>query len=528
MHDCRPIMGQRRSDLRLDAVRHIDGERSRTERCAPLREVRVAQPRARDAAWITLLLVQPDRAVGAVVGDEHLGLRAVLDGSGHFVAGHHHAAVTDQRHHLPTREAQRPGERTGHAHAHRAGHRAGHPALIAEHEVALRPGVEVAGIDHQHAVVMHLPLERGDHMTKGHAIGRHRRIEAADLPQVGLQRLDPGLARIGLRRQVPGQRLEETDRIGDAAQLRLVDARRDLGIRIHMHHRLLRDRRARKGEALGRHVAQVGADREQEVGALEHGDLLGRDLEAELCGEQAVGIREDVLLPELDHHRHPEAACHRGKGRAAARRVEQVAGDQQRALRGSQLRGHRTHGRIVDRQAGASSRRTVERCSLALEHILGNRDHHRPRAARGRDVDRARDSLEQLRRIVHLRHPFREVAEGLPVVDLLEGMAPELVARHLAADHHQRQCIVHRRVDRDRTVGRTRPAAHQEQPRPARRLRIGQRSEAGARLVATDHQFDRRIDQRIEQRQVALARHAEGTVDAARSQQFDQRAGDGE
>jgi hypothetical protein len=103
----------------------------------------------------------------------------------------------------------------------------------------------------------------------------------------------------------------------------------------------------------------------------------------------------------------------------------------------------------------------------------------------------------------------------------LERPAAAVGARHLADQQHQRHRVLLGHVHRDRGVGGAGAAADRADPGAAGDLGIRQRHETGAALVAGGDQVDvRRVVQRVQERQVALAGHAEDAVDAVGAQAF--------
>ncbi len=92
-----------------------------------------------------------------------------------------------------------------------------------------------------------------------------------------------------------------------------------------------------------------------------------------------------------------------------------------------------------------------------------------------------------------------------------------LPTRHLADQHQKRHRILLRRVNGDREVGGTGAAADRNQPGAPGQLGIGQSHEAGTALLAADQGRNLTpVGQGIQQGQVALAGHAEETVQAVR------------
>ena len=115
-------------------------------------------------------------------------------------------------------------------------------------------------------------------------------------------------------------------------------------------------------------------------------------------------------------------------------------------------------------------------------------------------------------RIVDLDGPFGHRTEDGGVVQLLERPPAPHAAFDLADEEDQRHGIVLGDVDRMRGVGGAWTARHHGDARPSRepRHRIGHHASAG--FLAAHRQGDVRVVQRVEHREIALARHAEHVV----------------
>ena len=137
-------------------------------------------------------------------------------------------------------------------------------------------------------------------------------------------------------------------------------------------------------------------------------------------------------------------------------------------------------------------------------------------------MERARDQLRDPRRVVDLAHPLGDAGEHLPVVDLLERLAPAHRARHLADQQDQGRRILARDVDAVAAVGRARAAGHHGDAGLAGELAVGLRHHRGAGLLAADDVADLAVVERVEQCEIALAGHAEGHVDAVDLELVDQ------
>ncbi len=149
----------------------------------------------------------------------------------------------------------------------------------------------------------------------------------------------------------------------------------------------------------------------------------------------------------------------------------------------------------------------------------GKRQHHRAGPAGGRDLERLVDELGDAFGEVDLRHPFGERGEHAAEIDLLKGLAVDLVARDLADQHDHRGRILERRVDADRGVAGAGAAGHQQHPGLAGELAVGLGHERRAAFLAAGDEADLgRVVERVEHFEIAFAGDAEGDLDAVRAQ----------
>ena len=126
------------------------------------------------------------------------------------------------------------------------------------------------------------------------------------------------------------------------------------------------------------------------------------------------------------------------------------------------------------------------------------------------------------RGVVDLHHPFGHVAEEALVIDFLKGLALAGVGSHLANEQDKRRRILHGDVDTRRSVGCTGTAGDEADARPAGQPSVAIRHHRGATFLAADDGADAaRIMQRVEHREVGLARHAIDAVDAVGFKRFD-------
>ena len=114
---------------------------------------------------------------------------------------------------------------------------------------------------------------------------------------------------------------------------------------------------------------------------------------------------------------------------------------------------------------------------------------------------------------VDLGHPLGHLPVHAPVVHLLEGLAIQHPAAHLADDEHQGSGILERDVDSGRGVGRARPAGDHAHPGPAGQLAVRFGHHRGAALLAADHRLDaRKVVEPVDRGEKALPRHEEDPV----------------
>ena len=173
-----------------------------------------------------------------------------------------------------------------------------------------------------------------------------------------------------------------------------------------------------------------------------------------------------------------------------------------------------------------NGRRIVNRYALG-QHVFRQAHDDRARPAIGGGVEGARDDFRHAGRIVDLRRPFGHRAKHGAVVEFLKSLALAHVARYLADEHHQRRRILTRDVDAGRGVGGAGPAGDETHARTAGRLAHRLRHHRGAALLPAHGDGEIAVVERIEHREIALARHAEHVAHAVDAQLIDQNLGGG-
>ncbi len=137
-------------------------------------------------------------------------------------------------------------------------------------------------------------------------------------------------------------------------------------------------------------------------------------------------------------------------------------------------------------------------------------------------MEGARQDLRDAGRVVDLRHPLGDAAEDRAVVHLLEGAAAPHGAPDLADEEDQRHGIMFGDMQARSRIGGTGTARHHADAGAVGQPGAGIRHHGGAGLVAADGERDGGVVERVEHREIALARHAEDMVDALRHEPVDE------
>ena len=166
--------------------------------------------------------------------------------------------------------------------------------------------------------------------------------------------------------------------------------------------------------------------------------------------------------------------------------------------------------------------RPVRNVRLLGEHVLGQREDDGTRPSGDRDRVRLGHVLGNPLGAVDLPRRLRDAAEHLRVVELLPRLPPAERARHLPHEEEHRRRVLLRRVHADRRLRRTGATRHEADPGTPGELPVRLRRVRRTLLVAARHEADGRVVERVENRQVALARQAEGEVGAVQLELVDE------
>ena len=200
-----------------------------------------------------------------------------------------------------------------------------------------------------------------------------------------------------------------------------------------------------------------------------------------------------------------------------------TADDRERSLRRREQPPELGELGLARRRLRRDVGRRVRHLRTLDEHVLGQREHDGPGPPGRRRSERASDELGDPLRPVDLRDPLRERAEDEPVVELLEGLPPHVAATDLTDEQDHRRPVLERRVHPDRRLRRARAAGHEADPRASRQLPVRLGHVGRARLVPARDEADRAVAQRVEDVDVALARHAEREIGAVDRELVDEQ-----
>ena len=328
----------------------------------------------------------------------------------------------------------------------------------------------------------------------------------------------------GVHRRHRGGGAQELGRARADREGRLVHAPVLAGVRMHVHDPLPRARRHHEPVAAGGHLAEPGADHQQEVGLPDPLGEVRIDAQPEVAGVAGVGVVEAILAAERRRGGERVRFHESGEIVARARRPAAAAGDDQRATGVGQQRPQGRKRVGGDPRSHRGVRPRVGDHDLLGQHVLGQGHGHRSRPSGARPVERLAHELGDAGRIVDLRDPLAQRLEEPPVLDLLERLAIGVPALDLADEQHHRRRVLGGVVEPDRRVAGAGAAGDHDDARPPRQLAVGLRHVGGAALVPAGDGRDgvARVVEGVERREEALARHAEDGVDAMDAKRVDQ------
>ena len=346
---------------------------------------------------------------------------------------------------------------------HRAGARRELGRVLRELVEAMRPDREVSGAASKDRVGRQAPAEERHHLREVEVAGQRPRLEVREV--VGACRLGPAAPARGLDGQQPAQPGRELGEVGDDGQVGLVDASQLARVGMDVHERLARPRHVEQRVAAGRYVPSCPPTATSRSAASTR--LRERRIHADRqwAGVGARAVVDVVLAAKGRDDRDRVRLAEEDRVLARLRRPAALAHHDERPLGRRKQLPQATQLLVTWSGSRDLCRRSVGRVRLLVEHVLGQRQHHRARSACRRDRERTGDMLGDPRGVVDLGRPLRDGAEHRRVVELLERIAAGVASRHLADEEDQRRRVLVGRVHADGCVGRARAARDEADPR---------------------------------------------------------------
>ncbi len=164
-------------------------------------------------------------------------------------------------------------------------------------------------------------------------------------------------------------------------------------------------------------------------------------------------------------------------------------------------------------------------CGLRFrQHVLGQRQHHRPGPPVDRRVEGAADQFGNACGVVDLRHPLRHLREGAPVVQLLKCFAFDGLTPHLADEEQQRRGILKCDVQPGGGVCGSGRTGDETNAGAATELSVSIRHHSRRALVTAHGELDfRSVVERIEHREITFPGETEGLPHTVRLQSVDEQ-----
>jgi hypothetical protein len=148
------------------------------------------------------------------------------------------------------------------------------------------------------------------------------------------------------------------------------------------------------------------------------------------------------------------------------------------------------------------------------QHVLRQRQDHWALPSGDGELKALVDQFGDALGHVDLRDPLGERGEHFAEIDLLEGLAVNLMARNLADQRDHWGRILEGGVDSNRRVAGAGATGDEQHPGLAGELTIGLGHEGGTAFLPAGNEADlRRVEERIEHFEIAFAGDTEGHVD---------------
>jgi hypothetical protein len=178
-----------------------------------------------------------------------------------------------------------------------------------------------------------------------------------------------------------------------ASRAALVDGAELVGVGMDVDEALLGDRCAHEGVAGGGDLPQAPADGQEDVGLADAARERRIHGQPDVPGVGARGVVDVVLAAKRGGHRHAPGLGEGGDVGAGPRGPPALPHDRERSPRRREQLAQARHRLRRGRRRKGVQRPRVRHLDLVGEHVLGQREHDRPRASRGRHREGPRDDL---------------------------------------------------------------------------------------------------------------------------------------
>ena len=363
-----------------------------------------------------------DGAVHAVVADHHDDRQPILHRDGEFLAAHQEIAVAIDRQHQPLRMQPLHRDRRRHAVTHRRRSRRDVGHVFAEAVEAVDPRGIIAGAVAQDRVRRHV-VAQPDHDLAEIDVAGLRRGCGGPGEKIGVGGLG-AVAPCRFRRDRQAlQRRDKAVRRGVDRQMRPVHPADFLGAGMDVHQFRLRRRTRKQRIALRRNFAEPPADQHQQIGGLGARHQFRIGAEPEIAGiERMQGIEQRrAAIAGGDRQSRASANSWIWRRAASDQRLPPStnSGFFASASSSPSFVISSSPGEV---STGSNAGAVATRYALA-QHVLRQRQHHRPGPAAACGVKRARDEFGDAVGIVDLGGPFGHAAEHRAVIQFLERLA---------------------------------------------------------------------------------------------------------
>ena len=479
-------------------------------------------------APVVLRLVEGDRGVARVVGDQPDGVDAGRYGGGQRRQAGHDRPVADQRHHRGVRAGEPHPDRGGHLLAHRsepAGHDLG--PRLQESEVLPDGVADSHPRDQDRLRRQQLPQEgcQVGRLVGEAGFGAHLAEVVGPGPLLGGQLLPPpppGPAPVDAFLQRRRQLLEAAAGVPHQSGVGGVDLADLVGVDVHVDQPGGRDGREMVGPpAVAVHLGQAGARRRQQVGPA--GGAVGGPGPDHSCKADGEG----VLLGDCTLAAHgggdgkPEPVGEMRQGFRGAGDHRPAAGEQQGALRPGDQAGGLFHLGAVGADLPRTDRPAGRRRRHPRREVVERNLQHDGAGASAQGVaDRPVEQAGQLGGGGGGDDPLGEGTGDveLGVVDrvgeLLQGLLPRVGAGHAACDHDHGRGIEQGVSQPGHDVREARPHRGRHHRDPPARPEVGVGGVGPDLLVEHRHVGDRpAVLEGVDEGQVAVADQPEHGVD---------------